>query len=1436
MKRDMKKVFSFILAFMLVISLMPVPTALAIGEGLDILESDANPATPTPVGLSEGQIWTDKSVADNGDGTFDITLKAMGRDYKVETPQLQNNLDIIFVLDCSASMTQSGSTKLEDMKIAAKRAVDILIDGVHDNRIAVVKFNNTAVAVPETDYFSQNKDTLNEIIGGLNTNKTVTSPNGAYTNIQDGFRKARTMLNARSAQDKLDRKPVIILMSDGAPTRYTTSLTSTSWTTDLSTPNNAVWWAAQQGWNTKINGTSADPTDDIAIYTIGFGVGSDDKAVATLMPTEENTQGYRPSTYSGQKRTLTTSNTSANGNKAQFYIRENTDGSWPRWNSSSPTGPSTPSNIGSNYIPYAVVSNEYWTSFSGAETEPQESLTITRPNGASQHGSQLEWPGGQGRDYRAMVYDARFSGTQYRNIVSQQEPFNHKYWSDGSTITDSNPEAIFEAFVKIANSLVSFKPMAFTLDGDEEVYSPIIITDVLGDKFEVVGTLPTGVTQAGTTITWTIQPSDFTTMAYDSTTIDPNKVHHVTFKVKLSDDAVAGVRYETNATASAIFSVMGQNPYYDVPQEDSATETLTIPLPKIGWITLEGYEALSVEKAAAIEGLSSEINALFGNESFSFKIETKVNGDYSPYAGNYTLHSGGSTTNSITDAEGIFQLKPGEKAVFTALSHGTEFRITELQDESFEAKGFLEPSWTKGGAAENAVGGYITGTFELGGDSGEFSYICQNEILTMDIPLMKMDAQLETPISGAEFTLTGIEGTRGSFIAESDDGKVVFEGVPAGKYEIAETDTPRGYQSHATTYQALVNVSGSALFVSFPGEPGEDPSDELYVWNDPVLNKLRVEKAVKGADAPEMQANPEEITYDFELTFDNYFRVTGDIASEGAIYFEELNQPQPTVLVPTVPETTTYRFGLLKDGWIEMDVRDGVEYSLVEILPDGSRVLATTYTVAGSEDVRQDDGIYAMMANTPSAIIVQNHYGNDGLTIQKQVVGDLAPQGASYDFTAIFWTSADDEDAMESTVMQEAIDALETANASLAAIELNSAVRTAVNAVQSAVAALESANQVVTDAAIALAQAQTAYDTASASAIELQKELDELGADKTELTGKLDTLDPDDPEKTEEIDAIKAEIDALLLQITALETDMAGLNVSNLAIAVSQLQEEYDDAILAAAQAQTDLTDAENTLAALNPDTDVIQAYLDAKEAVEDAQENYNQRDQDKWTNILKNILDRVIGFFKNLIIGDNEIDADIVYSSVDNVELSAVENTSQSAFSLKHGEEIVFNFDTFFLDSENEDKEIHFAIVETKANAAKSVDIDLLGLEDINISGASITGTITAETDNVLITYTNHFDNRTPPGPDPGPGPGPGGRDDDDGGSSPSNKPQTTIPDQPTPAGPVPDGVNMILEEEAIPAGELPKTGGTPALLLYGLGALLAGSGLALRRKEKKM
>ncbi len=54
----------------------------------------------------------------------------------------------------------------------------------------------------------------------------------------------------------------------------------------------------------------------------------------------------------------------------------------------------------------------------------------------------------------------------------------------------------------------------------------------------------------------------------------------------------------------------------------------------------------------------------------------------------------------------------------------------------------------------------------------------------------------------------------------------------------------------------------------------------------------------------------------------------------------------------------------------------------------------------------------------------------------------------------------------------------------------------------------------------------------------------------------------------------------------------------------------------------------------------------------------------------------------------------------------------------------------------------------------------------------------------------------------------------------------------EPTPAGPV--VTPEVVLDEPVPAAPLPKTGGLDPSFLYGLGALLAGSGLVIKRKKK--
>ena len=282
MKERRKKALAMLLAMLLVIGLIPAPVSGALsGEGLVITGEGADAVTPLPASLTDGAVWTDKSVTSLGNGEFDITLTALGQDYKIEEPSDRENLDVVLVLDVSGSMGSNG--RLANMKTAAASAAAILL-GVEGNRVAVVKYSGEATKI-------QDFTTSSALVG----TKINSLSDGGGTNIQHAFYTAQKTITDRS---DATNKPIIILMSDGEPTYYYNSVqTETDQTNRL---GNGSGSSGDHVWNTMEQAMHAkSAVDRLDIYTIGFGVNSlgDNaraRATATLQPTAENTEDYRP--------------------------------------------------------------------------------------------------------------------------------------------------------------------------------------------------------------------------------------------------------------------------------------------------------------------------------------------------------------------------------------------------------------------------------------------------------------------------------------------------------------------------------------------------------------------------------------------------------------------------------------------------------------------------------------------------------------------------------------------------------------------------------------------------------------------------------------------------------------------------------------------------------------------------------------------------------------------------------------------------------------------------------------------------------------------------------------------------------------------------------------------------------------------------------------
>lgn len=529
-----KKIFSLILVASIIFGMLPATVSAAPALGVEITDY-TEAESDIPPSLEPGEVWTDKSVTYDGDGVFNITLSAAGRDYEITTPTVEQSVDVVLVLDVSGSM--DGSSKLGSMKTAAESAVRTLLAPELDNRVALVSYSNTATKKVDftedlgtkghwSGWFGKTWNKGSGLVGEIEDLKA-----DGGTNIQNAFLVAQNAITGRSNKD---RKPVIILMSDGAPTYYHTSLTdhkdSNREGTRGATTGTHVWWTIQQAMEAKEKITNLD------IYTIGFGVGDDELAKATLKPTVDN----KPYTYSGETRTDT---------KVVEYTRK-VFGDWEQ--SGDP-----------------VISEGVWGQYSDIRFEAPQDTEWKKVS---------ETGGGWFDTTKTITY----TKTRYQGIIPQ--PYNHEYYEPLSTTTSTDPSAILAAFMSIAGQLTSAKPINKT--GDD--YNDVIITDVIGDQFEAVGDLPSGVVldAVNNTAKWTLNGNEFKTIPHDdpddgALTPDSDYINKVSFKVKIKDGTGVGT-YNTNVSAKAEFKVPTNNPF----EYDDEDDEIEVALNNTGSLTL----------------------------------------------------------------------------------------------------------------------------------------------------------------------------------------------------------------------------------------------------------------------------------------------------------------------------------------------------------------------------------------------------------------------------------------------------------------------------------------------------------------------------------------------------------------------------------------------------------------------------------------------------------------------------------------------------------------------------------------------------------------------------------------------------------------------------------------------------------------------------------
>lgn len=281
-----KKIFSVLLIAAFILGMIPMFASADTGiseKGEYTYTLSTDPDTgetiPPEFGTPEnnGRIWTDKSVLVNDDH-FDVNLKVLAQEYvssygSVETHSIA--ADVVMILDFTSSMLRPGNevekedgtkvTRMEAMVDSVNKAIDIITNTNPNNRIQVIAFygkrdgtatNNKPTAeciMPLAHYTSSStsEDPIDKYITFTNhssgTNYTARiaasdtlmkdgevydfyKDTGTGTCTQFGIvRGVKQLIDAINAEPEhtVDRKPYVIMLTDGEPTWCSRNWTDT---------------------------------------------------------------------------------------------------------------------------------------------------------------------------------------------------------------------------------------------------------------------------------------------------------------------------------------------------------------------------------------------------------------------------------------------------------------------------------------------------------------------------------------------------------------------------------------------------------------------------------------------------------------------------------------------------------------------------------------------------------------------------------------------------------------------------------------------------------------------------------------------------------------------------------------------------------------------------------------------------------------------------------------------------------------------------------------------------------------------------------------------------------------------------------------------------------------------------------------------------------
>lgn len=242
----------------------------------------------------------------------------------------------------------------------------------------------------------------------------------------------------------------------------------------------------------------------------------------------------------------------------------------------------------------------------------------------------------------------------------------------------------------------------------------------------------------------------------------------ITYRVQLKEAYRDGLFYQANGTTFVKNQLNQADSYYHfaVPSVRAPAQTVNVQVKKT-W--------------------QDEQNKWGLRKEIKFQLQSKVGAAAWSDVANQSVTFAGDSTNWTYTFTNLPSYQAG-----TTIS----YRVVETAEDKPAVPGYEPPVY----APESTTGGTINVT---------------NQLKTIDVNLKKVQADGQTPLSGAKFGLyrTALTETLVQEATAAAEGTFAFTALPIGKYVIKETTAPNGYQKAADIAIEVVQNEQGALVV-----------------------------------------------------------------------------------------------------------------------------------------------------------------------------------------------------------------------------------------------------------------------------------------------------------------------------------------------------------------------------------------------------------------------------------------------------------------------------------------------------------------------------------------------------------------------------------------------------------------------------------------------